>query len=57
MSGLDRSKKYYHILIVSVADSDHLDVVRHPLVSKIAKHITTRSKLLYFLRKSLGAKN
>ena len=38
MSGLDRSKKLLsHLNEISVIDFDHLDVVRHPLVSKIVK--------------------
>ncbi len=38
MSGLDRSKKILsHLNEISVVDFDHLDVVRHPLVSKIVK--------------------
>ena len=38
MSGLDRSKKLLgHLNEISVVDFDHLDVVRHPLVSKIVK--------------------
>ncbi len=38
MSGLDRSKKLLsHLDEISVVDFDHLDVVRHPLVSKIVK--------------------
>ena len=38
MSGLNRAKKLLgHINEVSVVDFDHLDVVRHPLVSKIVK--------------------
>ena len=38
MSGLNRSKKLLgHLNEVSVVDFDHLDVVRHPLVSKIVK--------------------
>ena len=37
-SGLDRSKKLLsHLNEISVVDFDHLDVVRHPLVSKIVK--------------------
>ena len=38
MSGLDKSKKLLsHLSEISVIDFDHLDVVRHPLVSKIVK--------------------
>ena len=38
MSGLDRSKKLLaHLNEISVINFDHLDVVRHPLVSKIVK--------------------
>jgi len=38
LSGLDRSKKLLsHLNEISVIDFDHLDVVRHPLVSKIVK--------------------
>jgi phosphate starvation-inducible PhoH-like protein len=38
MSGLDRSKKLLgHLSEISVVNFDHLDVVRHPLVSKIVK--------------------
>ncbi len=38
MSGLNRAKKLLgHINEVSIVDFDHLDVVRHPLVSKIVK--------------------
>ncbi len=38
MSGLVRSKKILsHLNEISVVDFDHLDVVRHPLVSKIVK--------------------
>jgi phosphate starvation-inducible PhoH-like protein len=38
MSGLNRSKKLLgHLNEISVVDFDHLDVVRHPLVSKIVK--------------------
>jgi len=37
-SGLNRSKKLLgHLKEISVVDFDHLDVVRHPLVSKIVK--------------------
>ena len=37
-SGLDRAKKLLsHLNEISVVDFDHLDVVRHPLVSKIVK--------------------
>ena len=38
MSGLDRAKKLLsHLDEIKVIDFDHLDVVRHPLVSKIVK--------------------
>ena len=38
MSGLSRSKELLaHLSEISVIDFDHLDVVRHPLVSKIVK--------------------
>tara|TARA_S200000501_G_scaffold261997_1_gene245911 strand:- start:218 stop:1219 length:1002 start_codon:yes stop_codon:yes gene_type:complete len=38
LSGLNRSKKLIgHLEEISVVDFDHLDVVRHPLVSKIVK--------------------
>ena len=38
LSGLNRSKKLLgHLKEISVVDFDHLDVVRHPLVSKIVK--------------------
>ena len=38
MSGLVRSKELLgHLKEISVVDFDHLDVVRHPLVSKIVK--------------------
>ena len=38
LSGLNRSKKLLgHLDEISVVDFDHLDVVRHPLVSKIVK--------------------
>ena len=38
LSGLNRSKKLIgHLDEISVVDFDHLDVVRHPLVSKIVK--------------------
>ncbi|MDC1032651.1 PhoH family protein [Candidatus Pelagibacter sp.] len=38
MSGLDKSKKLLsHLKEISVVDFDHVDVVRHPLVSKIVK--------------------
>ena len=38
MSGLVRSKELLgHLNEIAVVDFDHLDVVRHPLVSKIAK--------------------
>ena len=38
LSGLDRSKKLLgHLNEISVVDFDHMDVVRHPLVSKIVK--------------------
>ncbi len=38
MSGLNRSKKLLgHLKEISVVDFDHIDVVRHPLVSKIVK--------------------
>ena len=38
ISGLDRSKKLLsHLKEISVIDFDHLDVVRHPLVTKIVK--------------------
>jgi len=38
LSGLNRSKKLLgHLKEISVIDFDHLDVVRHPLVSKIVK--------------------
>ena len=38
MSGLDKSKKLLsHLDEISVINFDHLDVVRHPLVSKIVK--------------------
>ena len=38
MSGLVRSKELLgHLNEISVVDFDHLDVVRHPLVSKIVK--------------------
>ena len=38
MSGLNSSKKLLqHINEITVVDFDHLDVVRHPLVSKIVK--------------------
>ena len=37
-SGLNKSKKLLgHLKEISVVDFDHLDVVRHPLVSKIVK--------------------
>ena len=37
-SGLERAKKLLsHLNEISVVDFDHLDVVRHPLVSKIVK--------------------
>ena len=37
-SGLDRAKKLLsHLNEITVVDFDHLDVVRHPLVSKIVK--------------------
>ena len=45
MSGLNRAKKLLgHINEVSVVDFDHLDVVRHPLVSKIVKAYTDQEK-------------
>jgi len=38
LSGLNKSKKLLgHLKEISVVDFDHLDVVRHPLVSKIVK--------------------
>ena len=38
LSGLNRSKKLLgHLKEISVVDFDHIDVVRHPLVSKIVK--------------------
>ena len=38
LSGLNKSKKLIgHLDEISVVDFDHLDVVRHPLVSKIVK--------------------
>ena len=38
LSGLNRSKKLLgHLDEISVVDFDHMDVVRHPLVSKIVK--------------------
>ena len=38
LSGLNRSKKLLgHLKEISVVDFDHLDVVRHPLISKIVK--------------------
>jgi len=38
LSGLNRSKKLLgHLKEISVIDFDHLDVVRHPLISKIVK--------------------
>ena len=41
MSGLVRSKELLgHLNEISVIDFDHLDVVRHPLVSKIVKAYT-----------------
>ena len=41
-SGLDRAKKLLsHLNEISVVDFDHTDVVRHPLVSKLLKHILT----------------
>ena len=37
-SGLERSKKILsHLNEISIVDFDHMDVVRHPLVSKIVK--------------------
>ena len=38
LSGLNRSKKLLgHLKEISIVDFDHLDVVRHPLISKIVK--------------------
>ena len=38
LSGLKRSKEILeHLNEISIIDFDHLDVVRHPLVSKIVK--------------------
>ena len=40
LSGLERSKTILgHLNEISIVDFDHKDVVRHPLVSKIVKHI------------------
>ena len=44
-SGLDRSKKLLsHLNEISVVDFDHLDVVRHPLVSKIVRAYNNNDK-------------
>ncbi|MBM3631348.1 MAG: PhoH family protein, partial [Alphaproteobacteria bacterium] len=41
-SGLVRAKKLLgHLDEISIVDFDHLDVVRHPLVSKIVKAYST----------------
>ena len=38
LSGLNRSKTLLgHLNEISIIDFDHMDVVRHPLVSKIVK--------------------
>ena len=43
-SGLNRSKKLLgHLKEISVVDFDHIDVVRHPLVSKIVKAYSDKS--------------
>ena len=45
LSGLNRSKKLLgHLNEISVVDFDHSDVVRHPLVSKIVKAYSDKSK-------------
>jgi len=45
LSGLNSSKKLLgHLNEISVVDFDHSDVVRHPLVSKIVKAYSDRSK-------------
>ena len=44
LSGLNRSKKLLgHLKEISVIDFDHMDVVRHPLVSKIVKAYSDQS--------------
>ena len=44
LSGLNKSKKLLgHLKEISVVDFDHLDVVRHPLVSKIVKAYTDQN--------------
>ena len=45
LSGLNRSKKLLgHLDEISVVDFDHIDVVRHPLVSKIVKAYSDQNK-------------
>ncbi len=45
LSGLNRSKKLLgHLKEISVVDFDHLDVVRHHLVSKIVKAYSDQNK-------------